>query len=445
METDLINLSIFPILVTVKLLPITLGAIISISVLIILLAFSAMLSGSEVAFFSLTPTDLQYIEDKNTRSGKLLLKHMQSPEHLLATILIGNNFVNVGIVILAAYITPSLIEFGEPVWIKFVVEVLGITALILFFGEILPKVYASRFSRNVAEAMAYPITILRTVFSPLSAILVRSTVFVNRRMGKKTGSISLDDLTQALQLTGDEMSDEKDLLEGIVKFGNISAAEIMKARVDVIDIDINADYNKVLAEIVEWGYSRMPIYENTPDNVKGVLYVKDLLPFLDGDKDFKWQELIRTPYFVPETKKIDDLLEEFQLNKIHMAIVVDEYGGTSGIVTLEDILEEIVGELADENDEDELFYVVEPDGSIIFEGKILLNDFHKVTEIDESEFEKIKGEAETLAGLILEMKGKIPDKNDRIRYGDYLFTVLAVDSRRIRKLRFEKKPIKIKK
>lgn len=443
METDLINLSIFPILVTVKLLPITLGAIISISVLIILLAFSAMLSGSEVAFFSLTPTDLQYIEDKNTRSGKLLLKHMQSPEHLLATILIGNNFVNVGIVILAAYITPSLIEFGEPVWIKFVVEVLGITALILFFGEILPKVYASRFSRNVAEAMAYPITILRTVFSPLSAILVRSTVFVNRRMGKKTGSISLDDLTQALQLTGDEMSDEKDLLEGIVKFGNISAAEIMKARVDVIDIDINADYNKVLAEIVEWGYSRMPIYENTPDNVKGVLYVKDLLPFLDGDKDFKWQELIRTPYFVPETKKIDDLLEEFQLNKIHVAIVVDEYGGTSGIVTLEDILEEIVGELADENDEDELFYVVEPDGSIIFEGKILLNDFHKVTEIDESEFEKIKGEAETLAGLILEIKGKIPEKNDRIRYGDYLFTIVSVDSRRIRKLRFEKKPKKI--
>ena len=186
----------------------------------------------------------------------------------------------------------------------------------------------------------------------------------------------------------------------------------------------------------------MPIYENTPDNVKGVLYVKDLLPFLDCGKDFKWQELIRAPYFVPETKKIDDLLEEFQLNKIHVAIIVDEYGGTSGIVTLEDILEEIVGELADENDEDELFYVVEPDGSIIFEGKILLKDFHKVTEIDESEFEKIKGEAETLAGLILEIKGEIPEKNDRIRYGDYLFTVVAVDSRRIRKLRFEKKPIK---
>jgi len=445
LETDLINLSIFPLLVAVKLLPITLGVIISISVLIILLACSAMLSGSEVAFFSLTPTDLQYIEDKNTRSGKLLMKHMQSPEHLLATILIGNNFVNVGIVILAAYITPSLIEFGEPVWIKFVVEVLGITALILFFGEILPKVYASRFSRNVAEAMSYPITVLWAIFSPLSSILVRSTGFVNRRMGKRTGSISLDDLSQALQLTSDEISDEKDILQGIVKFGNISAAEIMKARVDVIDIDITADYNKVLSEIVEWGYSRMPIYENTPDNVKGVLYVKDLLPFLDCDKDFKWQELIRTPYFVPETKKIDDLLEEFQLNKIHVAIVVDEYGGTSGIVTLEDILEEIVGELADENDEDESFYVLEPDGSIIFEGKILLNDFHKVTEIDESEFEKIKGEAETLAGLILEMKGKIPDKNDRIRYGDYLFTVLAVDSRRIRKLRFEKKPIKIKK
>lgn len=442
METDLINLSIIPLIATVKLLPITLGVVISISVLIVLLACSAMLSGSEVAFFSLTPTDLQYFEDKNTLSGKLLLKHMQTPEHLLATILIGNNFVNVGIVILAAYITPSLIEFGEPVWVKFVFEVLGITALILFFGEILPKVYASRFSRNVAEAMSYPITVLKAIFRPLSSILVRSTGFVNRRMGKKTGNISLDDLSQALQLTSDEITEEKDLLEGIVKFGNISAAEIMKSRVDVIDIDINADYNKVLAEIVEWGYSRMPIYENTPDNVKGVLYVKDLLPFLDCGKDFKWQELIRAPYFVPETKKIDDLLEEFQLNKIHVAIIVDEYGGTSGIVTLEDILEEIVGELADENDEDELFYVVEPDGSIIFEGKILLKDFHKVTEIDESEFEKIKGEAETLAGLILEIKGEIPEKNDRIRYGDYLFTVVAVDSRRIRKLRFEKKPIK---
>ncbi|SMO57723.1 gliding motility-associated protein GldE [Saccharicrinis carchari] len=441
METDLINLFVFPLITTIEWLPLTLGTFISMLVLFILLMCSAMLSGSEVAFFSLNPSDLQYLEDKNTRSGKLILKHLKKPEQLLATILIGNNFVNVGIVILAAFITPSLIKFGEPLWVQFAVEVIGITSLILFFGEIMPKVYASRFSRNFAEIMSYPVLILKVVFSPLSAILVKSTSFVNKKMGNKTGTISLDDLSHALQLTSDEITDEKELLEGIVKFGNISAAEIMKARVDVIDIDITADYNKVLAEIVEWGYSRMPIFENTPDNVKGVLYVKDLLPHLDCDKDFKWQELIRTPYFVPETKKIDDLLEEFQLNKIHMAIVVDEYGGTSGIVTLEDILEEIVGEISDENDEDESFYVVEPDGSIIFEGKILLNDFHKVTEIDEAEFEKVKGEAETLAGLILEIKGEMPEKNDRIRYGDYLFTVVAVDMRRIRKLRFEKKPV----
>ncbi|GAF04704.1 gliding motility-associated protein GldE [Saccharicrinis fermentans] len=444
METDLINLSVLPYFSIVELQPLTIGTSISIFVLIILLVFSALLSGSEVAFFSLSPTDLNDIEELNNKNGRLILKHLKSPEQLLATILIGNNFVNVGIVILSAFINNSILNFGELEWLKFVVEVIGITAIILFFGEILPKVYASRFSRSFAETMAYPIYLLKGIFSPLSAILVSSSNFVNKRIARKTGSISLDDLSQALEITGDEITEEIELLEGIVKFGNISAAEIMTARVDVVDIDIASDYNKVLSVIVESGYSRIPIFENTPDNVKGVLYVKDLLSHINEDKDFEWQKLIRPPYFIPETKKIDDLLEEFQLSKIHMAIVVDEYGGTSGIVTLEDILEEIVGEIADENDDEESFYARQPDGSILFEGKTLLNDFHKVTEIDEDEFEKIRGEAETLAGLMLEIKGEIPDKNEQIKYKKYVFTIVSVDSRRIRKLKFEVKPSKEK-
>ncbi|MGQ1785448.1 MULTISPECIES: gliding motility-associated protein GldE [unclassified Saccharicrinis] len=440
METDLINLSVLPYFAVLEFQPFTFGTSISILVLIVLLVFSALLSGSEVAFFSLTPTDMKDLEELDNRNGRLIIKHLKSPEQLLATILIGNNFVNVGIVILSAFITNSLIYFGDPQWVKFVVEVIGITGLILFFGEILPKVYASRFSRRFAETMAYPMFLLRGVFKPLSVILVSSSGFVNKRIARKTGSISLDDLSHALEITGDEITEEIELLEGIVKFGNINAAEIMTARVDVVDIEITSDYNKVLAVIVESGYSRIPVFENTPDNVKGVLYVKDLLPHLNEDKDFKWQELIRTPYFIPETKKIDDLLEEFKQNKIHMSIVVDEYGGTSGIVTLEDILEEIVGEISDEKDEEESFYMRQPDGSIIFEGKTLLNDFHKVTEIEEDEFEKMKGEAETLAGLMLEIKGEIPDKYDQIKFKKYVFTVVSVDSRRIKKVKFEVKP-----
>jgi gliding motility-associated protein GldE len=427
-------------LAVVEFLPFTIGTSIAFVALLILLASSALLSGSEVAYFSLSPSDLHELENLNNKSSRQILKHLKNPEQLLATILIGNNFVNVGIVILSAFITNSLIVFGEPKWVKFVVEVIGITAIILFFGEILPKVYASRFSRRFAETMAYPIMVLKGLFSPLSIILVKTTGFVNKRIAKKTASISLDDISHALELTHNEISDEKELLEGIVKFGAINAAEIMTARVDVVDIDITSDYNKVLAVIIESGYSRIPVYENTPDKVKGVLYVKDLLPFLDKDKKFNWQKLIRTPYFIPETKKINDLLEEFQQNKIHMAIVVDEYGGTSGIVTLEDILEEIVGEISDEMDDDESFYAHQPDGSILFEGKTLLNDFHKVTNTDELLFEDVRGEAETLAGLILEMRGEIPDKNEQIAYKNYLFTVVSVDSRRIRKLKFEIKP-----
>ena len=426
-------------MVAIEFLPLTLGTSMSIVALFILLCFSALLSGSEVAYFSLSPKDINEIEEMNSKTSKQILKHLNNPEQLLATILIGNNFVNVGIVILTAFISNSLINFGKPEWIKFVVEVIGITAIILFFGEILPKVYASRFSKKFAGIMAYPIMLIKGVFKPLSILLVSSSNFVNRKIAKKSGSISLDDISQALELTSDEITEEKDILEGIVKFGNISAAEIMTPRIDVIDIDITSNYNKVLSVIIDSGYSRIPVFENTPDNVKGVLYVKDLLAFLNKSEDFNWQKLIRTPYFIPETKKIDDLLEEFQLNKIHLAIVVDEYGGTSGIVSLEDILEEIVGEISDEMDDEESLYAMQPDGSIIFEGKTLLNDFYKVTEIGENVFEKVRGESETLAGLLLEMKGEIPDKNEKITYASHIFTVVSVDSRRIKKVKYERK------
>ncbi len=428
----------------IKFLPLTVGTIVSIFVLIILLAFSALLSGSEVAYFSLTPTDLNELEETRTKNGIRLLKHLKDPERLLATILIGNNFVNVGIVILSAFITNSVVVFGKPEWLKFVVEVIGITAIILFFGEILPKVFASRFSRKFAEIMAYPLLILKNIFKPLSFVLVHTSGFVNKRVAKRVASISLDDISQALELTSNEISEEKDILEGIVKFGNISAAEIMTSRVDVIDIELSSGYNKVLSVIVESGYSRIPVFENTPDNVKGVLYVKDLLPHLSESDEFNWQELIRQPYFIPETKKLDDLLEEFQLNKIHLAIVVDEYGGTCGIVSLEDILEEIVGEISDEMDDEEIYFVKQPDGSIIFEGKTLLNDFYKITNIDESYFENVKGDAETLAGLLLELEGEIPDKNEKIQYKNVVFTTVSVDSRRIRKIKFETKVKKAK-
>ncbi len=425
----------------VELLPLTFGTSISIFILFILLCCSALLSGSEVAFFSLSPSDLKELETSEHKSNKYIIRHLSKPEQLLATILIGNNFVNVGIVILSAYISDSLFVFGNPQWVKFVFEVIGITAIILFFGEILPKVYAAKFSRRFAEIMAYPILILKNILSPLSFVLVSSSNIVNKRLNKKT-SISLDDISQALELTSEEITDEKEILEGIVKFGNISAEEIMTARVDVIDIDITSGFNKVLSVIVESGYSRIPVFENTPDNVKGVLYVKDLLSHIDKSDDFKWQKLIRPPYFIPENKKINDLLEEFQQNKIHLAIVVDEYGGTSGIVSLDDILEEILGEISDEMDDEESFFTKQPDGSFIFEGKTLLNDFHKVTNTLETTFEKIRGDAETLAGLILEITGEIPDKHETIKYKGHVFTVMEVDSRRIIKLKYEYKPKK---
>ncbi|WP_026055415.1 gliding motility-associated protein GldE [Anaerophaga thermohalophila] len=439
METDLF-LSHFPVVVTnIIFHPPTTSIIIAIIATLMLLAGSALVSGSEVAFFSLKPDDVNHLRTENSKRSQQVIKHLENPELLLATILILNNFINVGIVILSAYISSAVISFGENTTLKFIFDVIIITSIILFFGEIFPKVFAGQSPRKFASRMALPLRNAAKMLKPVSVLLVRSSEYVKNKAAQKAKNLSLDDLSDALDLTGDEVFEEKQILKSIVTFGNINAEEVMTARVDVTDLEIKSDFNKVLSVIVESGYSRIPVFEETPDNVKGILYVKDLLPHLGKDNTFRWQNLIRPAYYVPETKRINDLLTEFQANKIHMAIVVDEYGGTSGIVTLEDILEEIVGEISDELDEEEDFFSVQPDGSLAFEGKTLLKDFFKITGIDEDAFDDIKGEAETLAGLLLEVKGVIPEKHEIIEIGPYKFTILAADKRRIKKIKFVQK------
>ena len=416
--------------------PLSLSIIAELCAMVLLLFFSAMISGSEVAVFSLSPKNIREIEDAQTNKSKKLLKLLRMPEKLLATILIANNFVNIAIVILSTYITSSLLDFSQAPAVGFVVQVVVVTFMLLLFGEIIPKVYAAQYALRFSKYMALPLIFLERVLSPLGSVLVNSTSFVNKRISKKQ-NISMDDLSQALELTADEMSEEIEILEGIVKFGNINVDEIMRARVDVVAVDIRTSFSKLKSIIIDSGYSRIPVYDGAFDNVRGILYVKDLLPHHHKPNTFRWQSLIRPPYFVPETKKISDLLEEFQTKKNHMAIVVDEYGGTSGIISLEDILEEIVGDITDELDDQQDFYTIEEDGSYLFEGKTLLNDFFKLIDIEDDFFDKIKGDADTLAGLILEIKGEIPQKKEVFTYHGYEFIIEAVDNRRIKKIRFK--------
>ena len=439
METESINFINISSSYGLDFLPFTLSTLFALLINACLLLLSALISGSEVAYFSLEPNDINILKEKETKTNKLVLRHLIDKELLLATILISNNFVNVAIVILTSFITSNIIDFGGNDTIKFVFEIIFITGLILFFGEILPKVYASQSPRRFAGFMAYPLLFLSRLLKPFSLVLTKSTNVVNRRIAKKVNNLSMADISHALELTGNDISEEKDILEGIVKFGNIDVSEIMTARVDVIDVETKSDYKKVLQIIIDSGYSRIPVFNETPDNVKGILYVKDLLAHLSEGSDFEWQKLIRKAYYVPETKMINDLLEEFQAQKIHMAIVVDEYGGTMGIVTLEDILEEIVGDISDELDEEEEFYTKLQDGAYIFEAKILLNDFHKVTQTNEDLFNEVRGDAETLAGFILELRGEIPQKDEVIEFNNYIFSIIAADNRRIKKVKFEEK------
>ncbi len=414
----------------------SLGTFFTLALSIILLMASALISASEVAFFSLEPKTLQELDESDKKQHKNVLRLLKNPQKLLATILIGNNFVNVAIILLLTYATSTVLNFDDAPALGFIFQTIVITFLLLLAGEITPKVYATHFSLKVAIFTAPFLIIIQALLQPFVNLLVGSTSRVNTKLAKHTRSnISIDELSQALELTSRTSDEDTEILEGIIKFGNIQVIDIMTSRVDIVDVDIKTSYKKLLDIIIKCGYSRLPVYSGTHDNLKGILYSKDLLPHLDKPDTFRWQTLIRPAYYVPETKKIDDLLSEFQKNKVHLAIVVDEYGGTSGLVTLEDILEEIVGDISDEYDEEEQLYTKIDNHTFIFEAKIQLNDFFKIEEIEENDFSKISGEVETLAGLILELKGEIPRKNERIDYGKYVFEIQAVDNRRIKKVK----------
>ena len=414
----------------------SLGAIIAISLAVLLLFASGFVSASEIAFFSLSPTDLSEIEEEEHTSDKRIMDLLQDSERLLATILISNNFVNVTIIMLCNFFFAEVVDFGDSVIVEFLVITVILTFLLLLFGEIMPKIYSAQHTLRFCRFAAPIITMLKKVFSPLSGLLVRSTVIVNKCVAKRNYNISVDDLSQALELTDKtEISEESNILEGIIRFGGETAKEVMTPRLDMVDLDINSTFKEVLDCVVENGYSRVPVYEDSRDNIKGVLYIKDLLPHLKKGADFKWQNLIRSAYFVPETKMIDDLLRDFQANKIHIAIVVDEFGGTSGIVTMEDIIEEIVGEINDEYDEEERSYVKINDHTYVFEAKTLLSDFYKILKIDADVFEDIEGDADTLAGLLLEIKGEFPKLHEKLKYEHYQFEVLEMDARRILKVK----------
>ncbi len=416
--------------------PVDFPAIVSLVLSILLLVCSALISGSEVAFFSFDPATLNQMEESDAKSDKNILNALKQPQRLLATILIGNNFVNVAIILLLTRFTSTLLNFDNAPVVGFLFQSVVITFILLLFGEIMPKVYATQYGKKTASATVNFLTVLGKIFKPFVFILVNSTSVVNKRLEKhRHNNISIDELSQALELTSQNTDEDTEILEGIIKFGNIQVADIMTPRVDIIDVDIKSDYKEVLAVIAESGYSRIPVYSGNRDNIRGLLYSKDFLPHLDKPSGFRWQNLIRQAYYVPETKKIDDLLNEFQENKIHLALVVDEYGGTSGLITLEDILEEIVGDITDEYDEEERLYTKVDDRTFIIEAKILLNDFYKIPEIEREDFIKETEEVETLAGLILELKGEIPTVNEKIDYGHYTFEILAVDDRRIKEVK----------
>lgn len=411
--------------------PITLNIIMAIFAILILLGLSALVSGAEAAFFSLSPAEVNSIRNSRTKTNQVISHLLDVPEKLLATILVANSLTNVGIIIISAYVTNSLFDFSHAPILGLIIQVVVITLVIVFFGEILPKIYAIRYSQKVVRFMAVPLDLFEKVSRPINFLLINTSTVIQRKFSRQGKNISMDDLSNALDLTEHGITEEKKILEGIVKFGNIDVREIMTPRVDILGISIQKPFKKLIALVIESGYSRIPVYNHDLDNIKGILYVKDLLPFLGKADSFNWQSLMRPPYYVPETKKINDLMKEFQTSKIHMAVVIDEYGGTSGIITLEDILEEIVGDITDESDNDEVFYVRIDENNFLFEGKILLNDFFKVLNIDEETFDDVKGEAETLAGLILELKGDLPGKNEAISCKGFLFTIKSVDQRRI--------------
>lgn len=403
---------------------------------IFLLFVSGFVSASEIAFFSLTSADHLKIEQGEKKADREIRRLLNDSERLMATILIANIFVNITIVVLCDYFFAQLINWGILEGLRLVFVVVVLAFLLLLFGEITPKVYSVQQPLSFCRRAVRGISFFSKLFYPLSSILKRSSWIVGKLLTKENYNISVDDLSQALELTNkDEILDEQNILKGIIRFGGETAKDVMTSRVDIVDLEISTPFREVMHSIIENVYSRIPVYQENRDNIKGILYIKDLLPYLDKGDNFKWQSLIRPAYFVPETKMIDALLRDFQKNKIHIAIVVDEFGGTSGLVTMEDIIEEIVGEINDEYDEDERNYVKLNDKEYIFEAKTLLTDFYRVLKIDEDLFESVEGEADTLAGLLLELKGEFPQLHEKILYGNYEFEVLKMDNRRILKVK----------
>jgi gliding motility-associated protein GldE len=401
-----------------------------------LIIASALISGSEVAFFSLNPTDMETIEKEQSKSAEITLKLLESPKDLLATILIANNFINVSIIILSTYLSDMLLALNP---YKIFIDVIVITFIILLFGEVIPKVYATKNGLKLTHIMALPLNFVSKTFpfNLLRKALVKGTAFLSNVGQKKSVNVSSDDLEHAINLTKEQNIEDEDhkILEGIVKFGTKDVKQIMKPRTEVVAFEIGLKYGALYQEIIQSGYSRIPIYKETFDNIVGVLFVKDLIPYIDEDDSFNWQTLIREPYFVPETKKLDDLLKSFQEKKMHMAIVVDEFGGTSGIVTLEDVLEEIVGDISDEFDQDDLEYSKLDENTYVFEGKTPLVDFYRVLGVDGKDFEEAKGESDTLAGFIIEQAGKILLKNEKVTFNNYTFIVESADKRKIKRIK----------
>lgn len=415
----------------------TVSAYVALALSLVLLACSGFVSASEIAFFSLSPSDMSDIEEENHPSDRKIQRLLKRSEYLLATILISNNFVNVSIIMLLNFFFYKWLRFeGESAeLLQFLVMTVILTFLLLLFGEIIPKIYSKNYSLKFSRMAAPIFVVLGKVFYPLSFLLVRAKG-ITKIVSHEAQSLTVDDLEQALELTDKkELAEESSMLEGIIRFGGEMAKEVMTPRVDLVDLEVHTPFSEVLKCIQENNYSRIPVFQGTEDNIKGVLYIKDLLPHLKKPATFRWQSLIRPPYFVPETKMIDDLLREFQTNKVHIAIVVDEFGGTSGIVTMEDIIEEIVGEISDETDEEERSYVRLNQNTYLFEAKTLLSDFYKILKVDDDVFGNAVGEADTLAGLLLELKGDFPKLHERIRYEQFSFEVMELDERRIVKIK----------
>ena len=420
----------------ITLLTPSVGAIVAGVMACLLLFVSGFASGSEIAFFSLTPNDLSELDEEKSNADAKIMQLRAESERTLATILITNNLVNVTIIMLFGYFFAHAVNFGGSWWLEFIFMTVLLTFLLLLFGEIMPKVYATKNPLQFCRAAVGGICFFRKLFYPVASIVVSSGRLTERVVQKENQTLSVDELEQALELTDTEdIKEEKRMLEGIVRFGDETVKEVMTSRQDVVDLDFKAPYEDVLKCVVDNNYSRIPVYQDNQDNIRGILYIKDLLPFLSKGNKFNWQSLIRPPYFVPETKKIDDLLREFQENKVHIAIVVDEFGGTSGIVTLEDILEEIVGEINDEYDEDEKSFVRINSNTFVFEGKTLLSDFYRLLKLDDETFAEVEGDADTLAGLLLEIKGDFPKLHEKLDYQNFTFEILEMDERRISKVK----------